>query len=34
MPERSFPRHGYPVFYDGAPSGDQCVIFIIPVIDG
>ena len=22
MPERSFPRHGYPVFYDGAPSGE------------
>jgi aminomethyltransferase len=22
MPERSFPRHGYPVFYAGAPSGE------------
>jgi aminomethyltransferase len=22
MAERSFPRHGYPVFYDGAPSGE------------
>src|SRR6478752_2495113 len=22
MPERSFPRHGYPVFSDGAPSGE------------
>jgi len=22
MGERSFPRHGYPVFYDGAPSGE------------
>ena len=22
MADRSFPRHGYPVFYDGAPSGE------------
>ena len=22
MPERSFPRHGYPVFFEGAPSGE------------
>jgi aminomethyltransferase len=24
MAERSFPRHGYPVFYDGQPSGVVC----------
>ena len=22
--ERAFPRHGYPVFYDGEPSGMVC----------
>lgn len=22
IPERAFPRHGYPVFHDGAPSGE------------
>ena len=24
MGERNFPRHGYPVFYEGAPSGVVC----------
>jgi aminomethyltransferase len=24
MAERAFPRHGYPVYYDGAPSGVVC----------
>jgi aminomethyltransferase len=24
MAERAFPRHGYPVFYEGAPSGVVC----------
>ena len=24
MAERNFPRHGYPVFYEGAPSGVVC----------
>jgi aminomethyltransferase len=24
MGERNFPRHGYPVFYDGSPSGVVC----------
>jgi aminomethyltransferase len=24
MAERNFPRHGYPVFYDGQPSGVVC----------
>src|SRR4029078_4931582 len=23
-PDRIFPRHGYPVFYEGAPSGSVC----------
>jgi aminomethyltransferase len=22
MADRNFPRHGYPVFYDGKPSGE------------
>jgi aminomethyltransferase len=22
LPEKNYPRHGYPVFYDGAPSGE------------
>jgi glycine cleavage system aminomethyltransferase T len=24
MPDRNFPRHGYPVFYNGRPSGVVC----------
>ncbi len=24
MQDRNFPRHGYPVFYDGSPSGTVC----------
>jgi aminomethyltransferase len=24
MPDRQFPRHGYPVFYNGQPSGIVC----------
>jgi aminomethyltransferase len=30
--ERSFPRHGYPVFHDGAPSGVVCSGTMSPML--
>ena len=31
--ERTFPRHGYPVFYDGAPSGIVCSGTVSPSLN-
>jgi aminomethyltransferase len=32
MPDRQFPRHGYPVFYNGEPSGIVCSGTLSPTL--